>query len=85
MPHMTISEVWTIGNSLAEGELEIQDEELRKYLDDYDPSREFTVVLMRSNSKAVYLGLRPDIGWMADLGTRTNISPMHPIKRMKCR
>jgi hypothetical protein len=56
---------------LAEGELELQDEKLKGYLDEYDPGREFIVVLQKPNSRSIYLGRQPEIGWMADLQTRT--------------
>ncbi len=62
----------------AEGELEIEDEKLKRHLDDYDPGREFIVVLLKPDSRAAYLGRRPDIGWMADLHTRTQYRPFTP-------
>ena len=64
----------------AEGELEIEDEDLKHYLDDYDPGREFIVVLLKPDSRAIYCGRRPDIGWMADLRTRTQYKPEVPVK-----
>lgn len=59
----------------AEGELELQDDKLKGYLDDYDPGREFIVVLQKPSGYAVYRGRRPDIGWMTDLRTRTPYKP----------
>jgi hypothetical protein len=59
----------------AEGELEIDEEELKRHLDDYDPSREFIVVLQKPTSSSIYRGYRPGIGWMADLSTRTQYGP----------
>jgi hypothetical protein len=62
----------------AEGELELQDDKLEGYLDDYDPGREFIVVLQKSDGHAVYRGCRPYIGWMADLQTRTRYEAPFP-------
>ena len=59
----------------AEGELEIQDEKLKGYLDGSDPGREFIVVLQKPKGRAVYRGRRPEIGWMADLRIRTKYKP----------
>ena len=64
----------------AEGELEVGDEALKRYLDDYDPGREFIVMLLKPDSRAIYCGRRPDIGWMADLRTRTQYKPDVPVK-----
>ena len=55
----------------AEGELEMQYKELKDTLDNYDPGREFIVVLQKPSANAIYRGRRPDIGWMTDLQTRT--------------
>ena len=62
----------------AEGELEIGDKDLKRYLYDYDPGREFIAVLLKPDSRAIYLGRRPDIGWMEDLHTRTQYGPLAP-------
>ena len=64
----------------AEGELEVEDEDLKRYLNDYDPGREFIVVLLKPDSRAIYCGRRPDIGWMADLRTRTQYKLDGPVK-----
>ncbi len=64
----------------AEGELEVEDEDLKRYLNDYDPGREFIVVLLKPDSRAIYCGRRPDIGWMADLRTRTQFKSDVPVK-----
>ena len=58
-----------------EGEIELQDQDLQRYLQEYDPSREFIVVLLKPGGRTgVYCGSRPPIGWMADLETKTRYS-----------
>ncbi len=48
----------------AEGELELQDEELQRFLYDYDPDREFIVVLLKPGGRVgVYRDWQPPIGW----------------------
>jgi hypothetical protein len=59
----------------AEGELESQDHNLRRYLQEYNPSYEFIIVLLKSGGRSeIYCGTRPPIGWMADLERRTRHS-----------
>ena len=64
----------------AEGELEIKNEDLKRYLDDYDPGREFIVMLLKPDSRAIYCERRPEIGWMSDLRTRTQYEADVPVK-----
>ena len=53
----------------AEGELEIQDEKLKGYLDGSDPGREFIVVLQKTEGRAVYRGPLP---WPCLVGRPAN-------------
>ena len=56
----------------AEGELELEDKNIRRLLFTYDPGREFVVALLKPGDQvSVYCGRRPDIGWMSDLTTFT--------------
>jgi len=61
----------------AEGELELEDPDLCRYLRDYDPDREFIVVLLKPGGNSnVYCERRPLLGWETNLRTQT------PYQRM---
>jgi hypothetical protein len=59
----------------TEGELEIEDEALKRLFNGYDPGREFIVVLLNADCKAVYRGDRPEIGWMGNPRTKNHYRP----------
>jgi len=55
---------------IAQGEIEIKDEYLDKLLREYNPHREFVVVLKKSNNKhRIYLGDAPQMGWWDSMTT----------------
>lgn len=54
----------------AQGEIELKDEYLDKLLREYNPHREFVVVLKKSNDQyRVYLGDAPQMGWWDSMAT----------------
>ena len=56
----------------SEGELEPQNEELRRLLQEYDPDRQFIVVLCKAGGRSdVYLSARPPMGWYVEMRTQT--------------
>ena len=63
----------------AEEELEVQDQQLQQHLQDYDPGREFIVVLLKPSGRTdVYRCARSATGWMGDLETQTRYGAAAP-------
>jgi hypothetical protein len=75
-----ISKPFAHGHSFGyytEGEMEPQGPELRRHLRDYNPDREFIVLLLKpGGQKDVYLYTRPPIGWEANLETMTQYAQL---------
>lgn len=62
-----------------EGELELRDKDLRRFLYDYAPDREFVVVLLKPGGRVgVYRERPPPFGWETDLRTRTRYKQSNP-------
>jgi len=56
---------------LTKGEIEYKDKHLESLLREYDPHREFVIVLSKSNDDfKVYLGKAPQMGWWDSMSTR---------------
>ena len=56
----------------TEGELELEDEDLHNLLNDYDPDREFVIILQKDEGRAAaYYGYRPLPGWHAEMKIQT--------------
>ena len=56
---------------LTKGEIEYKDNRLERLLLEYDPHREFVIVISRSDYDFnVYLGKAPEIGWWDSISTR---------------
>jgi hypothetical protein len=57
---------------LTRGEIEIQDEKLDRLIREYDPHREFVVVLFRPEGQtSMYLEKMPQTGWWVDMRSKT--------------
>jgi hypothetical protein len=66
----------------TEGELELEDEELARHLDEYDPAHEFILVLLKPGTEiSVHLGRGPDLGWETELTTLTRYGRQDPVGR----
>jgi hypothetical protein len=55
---------------LTKGEIELRDNHLDRLLREYNPHREFVVVLLKTNDKIrIHLGIAPLIGWWDSMTT----------------
>ena len=55
---------------ITQGEIELRDEDLDSLLREYNPHREFVVVLLKSNDKyRIHLGDAPPMGWWDSMTT----------------